>query len=84
MSLKEIIYNIYSYVYLIVIVVSIIAYGLNFGDYKEDSKFCANQYNYLMDDYELYYWKQKDLCCHYTLNQDNNIIEECKLIDAKS
>ena len=79
MGLRDIAINVYNYTYLILIVGSLIIYGLNFGDYKEDAYFCAYQYDDPLNKYiKQMYWKDNGLCCHYALNEHNDIIQECR------
>ncbi len=79
MDLNEIAYNVYAYVYAIVIIGAIIVYSLNLGGYKDDYMLCSSYYGEsVIKPYEKQiYWLQDGLCCHYTLNDDNNIIEQC-------
>lgn len=79
---REVFNNIAGYVYLILFVGSLIIYGFNSGDYKENSYFCAGYYE---DDYvnsdqvDLLYWMQNGLCCHYALSEDRRIIQQCQV-----
>ena len=80
-AFRDLFNNVTGYEYMILVIGGIIIYGLNFGDYKEDSIFCAGYYedpfvnsNQVM----LLYWQEYNLCCHYALDQENMIIQECQ------
>ncbi len=79
MELRTVGYNLYAYIYLIFVVGSITIYAFNFGDFKEEYNFCASYYDDPLSEYkELMYWQEDGLCCHYTLNEESNIIQQCQ------
>lgn len=78
-SFRNIYTNVTHYAYLILVVGSLIIYGLNFNDSKEDSLFCSGYYDDPYNKYiDLMYWMENNLCCHFTLDDDYNIIQECQ------
>ena len=82
MPLREIFYNVYVYAYLILVIGSSLVYAFNYNNYKEDSKLCASYYedeSFLFNPKQitLMYWKENDMCCHYDLNDENNIVQKC-------
>jgi len=77
--LRDLFYNIGSWVYIILVVGSLFVYGFHFNDSKYDSKSCAAYYDDVFNQQkDILYWMDNDLCCHYAL-QNNMIIQECQM-----
>lgn len=78
MTLRTKAYTLYNWFLILFLLSAAITYGLNFDDFKEDYEYCSLVFEDPINPYkELMYWKDKELCCHYTLNEDNNIIKQC-------
>ncbi len=78
MQFKEFFYNVWQYVYLIVIIGSFFFYFTNVGDVKDEAKFCAASFNDALNpNINLMYWQEHGYCCHYALDRDR-IVQECQ------
>lgn len=79
---RDLFINISRYIYILLVLGFAIIFMFNFGDYKEDSLFCAGYYDGSFINNEqvsLMYWMENNLCCHFTLNKLNEIIQECQI-----
>lgn len=65
-------------VILVIIVSLILFFGFGYNYNKDNSKDCAFFYeDYSNPNNELYYLKINDLCCHFVLDNNDKIVEEC-------
>lgn len=78
---SEIFNNVSRWVNVIIIISAFVVYGFNFNDYNERSFSCAAYYGIYQEtarNIPLYYWEENNQCCHYTLNEQQNIIQQCE------
>jgi len=84
MPLHEYIEGIASTIVYLVLIFSMVLFGYGYFTDEDEASICSRYYDDISArNKELFYWKEGNSCCHYILNEENNIVEECQILKTK-